>query len=89
MSYKTDFSSHFDIVEPILQGSLQVNPQNVTNWTLAAYTENVDITFPKSYFRSTLTPSELTELKEVCAYLYSSVILEKDCPFEAHAINAI
>ena len=80
INYKTDFSSLFDNnIEPILQGSLQVNPRNVTNWTLAAYTENVDITFPKSYFRSTLTPSELTELKQVYAYLYSSVILEKDC----------
>ena len=89
MDYQTDFSSLFDNnIEPVLQGSLQVtihgkfisrfDPRNVTDWTLAAYSKNIDIAFPKSYFRSTLTPSELTELNQVYAYLYSTVILEND-----------
>ena len=56
-----EFESDFD---PSLKGSLQVtirgkyvNPQQVEDWSLAATSDSMSISFPSSYFRSCLNDS--------------------------------
>ena len=70
------FKSHF---EPALQGSVKVtihgdmitsvNPNDVQDWSISGIT---DISFPKSYSRSTLSESSLLELKCMYSLLYPS-----------------
>ena len=85
--FEPDFGALFaNNIEPILQGSLQVtihgkcvkrfDPRNVNDWTLAALSDVESISFTKSYLRSSLSSSELTQLRRIYSSLYPYLILE-------------
>ena len=87
VEYESDFGALFaSDIEPALQGSLQVtihgkcvnrfDPRHVADWTLAALSDIEDISFPQSYLRSSLSISELSQLKHIYASLYPNMTLE-------------
>ena len=66
--FESDFGGVFkSLLDPSLKGSLQVtirgeyidrvNPQQVEDWSLAATSDSMSISFPSSYFRSCLNDS--------------------------------
>jgi len=84
IEYCSDFHEIFQgDMEPVLQGSLQAtihgnftkrfDPRNVSDWTLAAFSDTVDISLPKSYCRSILSDDRLSQLKHIYSSFYPNV----------------